>query len=329
MPATCTPATCEVDVSRHRPGGYCGRHESARSRSATSWSRRPEHRAGRLRPGPGRRPAVRHQLRRPTARNGHDEAAAQRPAADRHSRRTTCRGTTARRGCSATPRSPRRPASSWIARTTTPTSTRSTAGRHPEHRRGPRPLELRPRTTPARWSSPPVPTCRRRLQLPVWLARAGADVLQTHPIVAVDRRGMGMSSPIDCLDQFDRQEMRDQAQFQSGDDPVANLSDVVATTPPPTAPTPSRPATPPTTTPTPPPISSGCAALGTYPRSRWSASATAPRWRWPTPLAPGPGRQADPRLPGRVGCRRRSRRRADRSKVSRPRSTRSPPNAPR
>jgi len=63
-------------------------------------------------------------------------------------------------------------------------------------------------------------------QLPVWLTRAGADVLQTHPIVAVDRRGIGMSSPLDCRDHFDRQEMRDQAQFQTGDDPVANLSDV-------------------------------------------------------------------------------------------------------
>ncbi|HTX95935.1 MAG TPA: alpha/beta hydrolase [Mycobacterium sp.] len=63
-------------------------------------------------------------------------------------------------------------------------------------------------------------------QLPVWLFRAGADVLQTHPLVAVDRRGTGMSSPIDCRDHFDRQAMRDQAQFQSGDDPVANLSDV-------------------------------------------------------------------------------------------------------
>jgi pimeloyl-ACP methyl ester carboxylesterase len=63
-------------------------------------------------------------------------------------------------------------------------------------------------------------------QLPVWLSRAGADVLQTHPIVAVDRRGIGLSSPIDCRDKSDRQEMRDQAQFQSGDDPVANLSDV-------------------------------------------------------------------------------------------------------
>ena len=61
------------------------------------------------------------------------------------------------------------------------------------------------------------------VQLPVWLSRAGADVLKAHPIVAVDRRGMGMSGSIDCRDLFDRQEMLDQAQFQSGDDPVANL----------------------------------------------------------------------------------------------------------
>ncbi|MGZ4511933.1 MAG: alpha/beta hydrolase, partial [Mycobacterium sp.] len=66
-------------------------------------------------------------------------------------------------------------------------------------------------------------------QLPVWLSRGGADVLQTHPIVAVDRRGMGMSNPIDCRDSSDRQIMRDQAQFQTGDDPVANLSDVANT----------------------------------------------------------------------------------------------------
>ena len=67
------------------------------------------------------------------------------------------------------------------------------------------------------------------VQLPVWLSRAGADVLKTHPIVAVDRRGMGMSSPIDCRDLFDRQEMLDQAQFQSGDDPVANLGAITMT----------------------------------------------------------------------------------------------------
>ncbi len=65
------------------------------------------------------------------------------------------------------------------------------------------------------------------LQLPVWLARAGADVLSKHPIVAVDRRGLGSSSPVDCLEQFDRQEIHDQAQFESGNDPVANLADIV------------------------------------------------------------------------------------------------------
>lgn len=66
-------------------------------------------------------------------------------------------------------------------------------------------------------------------QLPVWLARAGADVLNTHPIVAVDRRGIGMSGALDCRDLFDRQEMLDQAQFQGGDDPVANLGAIVQT----------------------------------------------------------------------------------------------------
>lgn len=63
-------------------------------------------------------------------------------------------------------------------------------------------------------------------QLPVWLSHAGADVLRTHPIVAVDRRGIGMSSPIDCRDRLDREEMRDQTQFETGDDPVANLSEI-------------------------------------------------------------------------------------------------------
>ncbi|WP_199253435.1 alpha/beta fold hydrolase [Mycolicibacterium mengxianglii] len=66
-------------------------------------------------------------------------------------------------------------------------------------------------------------------QLPVWLSRSGADILAQHPIVAVDRRGMGMSSAVDCRDLFDRQEMRDQAQFEPGDDPVANLGAVTMT----------------------------------------------------------------------------------------------------
>lgn len=70
------------------------------------------------------------------------------------------------------------------------------------------------------------------LQLPVWLARSGAEVLKTRPIVAVDRRGTGMSSPIDCRDSFDRKEMREQAQFDGGSDPVAALGTIttIATT---------------------------------------------------------------------------------------------------
>ncbi|MGW0158437.1 alpha/beta hydrolase [Mycobacterium sp. NPDC003323] len=66
-------------------------------------------------------------------------------------------------------------------------------------------------------------------QLPVWLSRSGTDVLKTHPIVAVDRRGMGLSEAIECRDLFDRQEMIDQTQFEPGDDPVANLSAIVQT----------------------------------------------------------------------------------------------------
>ncbi len=67
------------------------------------------------------------------------------------------------------------------------------------------------------------------LQLPVWISRAGVDVLAHHPVVAVDRRGMGMSSPINCRDEFDRQQMREQAQFDAGDDPVANLGTITRT----------------------------------------------------------------------------------------------------
>ena len=67
------------------------------------------------------------------------------------------------------------------------------------------------------------------VQLPVWLSRAGTDVLAQHPVVSVDRRGIGMSSPLDCRDLFDRQEMIEQAQFLAGDDPVANLRAVTMT----------------------------------------------------------------------------------------------------
>lgn len=64
-------------------------------------------------------------------------------------------------------------------------------------------------------------------QLPQWLSRSGADILKKNPIVAVDRRGIGMSAAIDCRDRFERQEMIDQTQFEPGDDPVAKLSAVV------------------------------------------------------------------------------------------------------
>ncbi len=67
------------------------------------------------------------------------------------------------------------------------------------------------------------------VQLPQWLSRSGADVLKARPIVAVDRRGMGRSSAVDCRDLFDRQEMQNQAQFESGDDPVANLGAITLT----------------------------------------------------------------------------------------------------
>ena len=38
-----------------------------------------------------------------------------------------------------------------------------------------------------------------------------------------------MSGALDCRDLFDRQSMLDQAQFQPGDDPVANLGDIAQT----------------------------------------------------------------------------------------------------
>ena len=67
------------------------------------------------------------------------------------------------------------------------------------------------------------------IQLPVWLTRSGTDVLKSRPIVSIDRRGIGLSGALDCRDTFDRQEMADQAQFESGDDPVANLGEIVVT----------------------------------------------------------------------------------------------------
>jgi pimeloyl-ACP methyl ester carboxylesterase len=66
------------------------------------------------------------------------------------------------------------------------------------------------------------------VQLPVWLARSQA-LLDKHPIVAVDRRGIGMSAALECRDLYDRQEMIEQAQFAYGDDPVANLGAITMT----------------------------------------------------------------------------------------------------
>ncbi|MCK0175491.1 MULTISPECIES: alpha/beta hydrolase [Mycobacteriaceae] len=67
------------------------------------------------------------------------------------------------------------------------------------------------------------------VQLPVWLDRSKASVLDKHPIVAVDRRGIGMSGALECRDLYDRQEMIEQAQFGYGDDPVAALGAVTMT----------------------------------------------------------------------------------------------------
>ncbi|MCG5433920.1 alpha/beta hydrolase [Mycobacterium sp. MYCO198283] len=67
------------------------------------------------------------------------------------------------------------------------------------------------------------------LQLPQWLSRSGADLLAQRPIVAVDRRGMGLSGALTCRDTFDSQEMRDQAQTLPGDDPVATLGEISRT----------------------------------------------------------------------------------------------------
>ncbi len=67
------------------------------------------------------------------------------------------------------------------------------------------------------------------LQLPAWLHRSGVDILAKHPIVAVDRRGMGSSDPIECRNPADRRDMRDQTQFSSGNDPVTRLGAITLT----------------------------------------------------------------------------------------------------
>ncbi|BBY54240.1 protease [Mycolicibacillus koreensis] len=66
-------------------------------------------------------------------------------------------------------------------------------------------------------------------QLAVWTARTGADLVDNRPVVAVDRRGIGLSSAAVCRDSFDRRAMADQAQFEPGDDQVANLNKIAIT----------------------------------------------------------------------------------------------------
>lgn len=66
------------------------------------------------------------------------------------------------------------------------------------------------------------------VMLPDWLTRSQA-LLDKHPIVAVDRRGIGMSGALECRELYDRQEMTEQAQFAYGDDPVANLGAITMT----------------------------------------------------------------------------------------------------
>ena len=113
------------------------------------------------------------------------------PAADRRTQERLGLAATARSGCSPTRASPPRPASGWIAQPTTPTSTRSTAGSGTLSIGA---VRARSSQTPHD-AGPLVFTTGADLpsstQLAVWLSRAGADVLRTHPIVAIDRRGIG------------------------------------------------------------------------------------------------------------------------------------------
>src|SRR6185312_7571570 len=67
------------------------------------------------------------------------------------------------------------------------------------------------------------------VQLPVWLTRAGTDILKSRPIVSVVGLAIGKTDELNCRDTFARTEMHDHAQFESGNDPVANLAEIVVT----------------------------------------------------------------------------------------------------
>ena len=117
-----------------------------------------------------------------------------------------------------------------------------------------------------RSSSPPAPTCHRRRSCRSGCPGRAPTSCNPTPSSRSTAAASGMSSPIDCRDRLDRQVMRDQAQFQTGDDPVANLSDVANTATTNCTDARARRALAPTTTRTPLRISSGCATCGTYPR---------------------------------------------------------------
>ena len=305
--ATCTRVTCEgPDRSTYR---YCGRHEQARRVRIVAAS--GDRVARRLRSRSGRQPAFRHQRGGPSAGQGdedHHRLTARRRSP---SRRTICPGTTALRkefsqAAAPAPAGVKLDCASYdadldpvngAAGSLSIGVVRARSAQTPDDAG---PLVF---TTGSDMPS--------SLQLPVWLARAGADVLRSHPIVAIDRRGMGTSSPVDCLEQFDRQEIHDQAQFEAGNDPVANLADIVQTS----------------TTSCTDAISPGDSAYdNTHAADRHRAapqhlgctrvSADRHRQRRPGGVvlrqrAPGQSRQAGTRLPGGAGCGRRSRRRAE------------------
>ncbi|WP_280504251.1 alpha/beta hydrolase [Nocardia farcinica] len=58
------------------------------------------------------------------------------------------------------------------------------------------------------------------------LALAQNGLLAERPIVAVDRRGIGTSQPIDCLPLDIRQNLADHAQFGPGADPVTSMGEL-------------------------------------------------------------------------------------------------------
>ena len=223
--ATCTRATCgdRPDRSTNR---YCGRHEQARR--VHHLADRGDRGAGRLRARTGRQPAVRHQRRSPAAGQADEDETPNGPAPiAKPKNELSWHDCTAKEFSQAAAPAPAGVKLDCANYDADLDPVNGAAGS----------LSIgvvRARSTQTPDDAGPLvfttgSDLPSSLQLPVWLARAGADVLRKHPIVAVDRRGMGTSSPVDCLEQFDRQEIHDQAQFEAGNDPVANLADIVQT----------------------------------------------------------------------------------------------------